>query len=248
MLHFFRKMRKALVPENRFGRYFFYALGEIVLVVIGILIALQVNNKNEYRKARKFEVNILKEIKNNLVQDLHEIQSDISIMDSVNLACDNIIISLTKEIRSHTLKYNVAKLSVNPHFDPNKSGYELMVSKGVDIIQNDSLRQSISQLYESAYTYYYRYEEERTQFLLLHLEQKLNEYFSREVKPELMFFSVYNVSESDLSRLKKDESFKKLVSAVKLRNEIVKNRAQRIAGYIEKLIDQLEMELKLKNE
>ena len=50
MLRFFRKMRSALIPESRFGRYFFYALGEIVLVVIGILIALQVNNWNEHRK------------------------------------------------------------------------------------------------------------------------------------------------------------------------------------------------------
>lgn len=47
MLRFLRKMRNALIPESRFGRYFFYAVGEIVLVAIGILIALKVNNMNE---------------------------------------------------------------------------------------------------------------------------------------------------------------------------------------------------------
>ncbi|MDB4582337.1 DUF6090 family protein [Draconibacterium sp.] len=51
MLRFFRKMRTALIPESRFGRYLFYALGEIVLAVIGILIALRINNWNENRKA-----------------------------------------------------------------------------------------------------------------------------------------------------------------------------------------------------
>ena len=55
MLHFYRKMRKALIPESRFGRYFFYALGEIVLVVIGILIALQLNSWNADRINKKTE-------------------------------------------------------------------------------------------------------------------------------------------------------------------------------------------------
>jgi len=40
------KMRNALLAENKFARYFFYALGEIVLVVIGILIVLQINSRN----------------------------------------------------------------------------------------------------------------------------------------------------------------------------------------------------------
>lgn len=53
MLRAFRKMRSSLLSENRFARYFFYALGEIILVVIGILIALQVNNLNENQKIEK---------------------------------------------------------------------------------------------------------------------------------------------------------------------------------------------------
>ena len=51
MIKFFRKIRQRLISENRAARYLLYALGEIVLVVIGILIALQINNANEHRKA-----------------------------------------------------------------------------------------------------------------------------------------------------------------------------------------------------
>ena len=52
MIKFFRKIRQNLLLENRTGKYFKYAIGEIILVVIGILIALQINNWNEDRKNR----------------------------------------------------------------------------------------------------------------------------------------------------------------------------------------------------
>mgnify|MGYP000731225644 CR=1 FL=1 len=50
MIKFFRKIRYNLMSENRTGRYLKYAIGEIILVVIGILIALQINNWNEHKK------------------------------------------------------------------------------------------------------------------------------------------------------------------------------------------------------
>lgn len=52
MLTFFRKIRAALLAEGKTGKYVKYAIGEIVLVMVGILLALQVNNWNEYRKER----------------------------------------------------------------------------------------------------------------------------------------------------------------------------------------------------
>ena len=59
---------------------------------------------------------------------------------------------------SEGFNYNVAKMKVAPHFNPNKSGYELLISKGVEIVVNDSLRMAISDLYESYYPYYDQYE------------------------------------------------------------------------------------------
>ncbi|WP_299122275.1 hypothetical protein [uncultured Winogradskyella sp.] len=50
MIKFFRRIRKRLLTENKFSKYLLYAIGEIILVVIGILIALQFNNRNEQRK------------------------------------------------------------------------------------------------------------------------------------------------------------------------------------------------------
>src|SRR5688500_8909010 len=70
MLKVFRNIRRRMVISNSFGNYLLYALGEVVLVVIGILIALQINNWNELRKTRLFEVKMLKETRKSLTQDL----------------------------------------------------------------------------------------------------------------------------------------------------------------------------------
>ena len=59
MLPFFRRIRKNLADENQILKYSSYAIGEIVLVVIGILIALQINNWNEEQKSRKNELTYL---------------------------------------------------------------------------------------------------------------------------------------------------------------------------------------------
>jgi hypothetical protein len=163
--------------ENKNSRYFKYAIGEIVLVVIGILIALQINNWNEANKTSKLETKILKELHSNLLMDLDEIHNDVTFMDSINKACT--------AIKNYFENYNTPNdslfktlsiLRITPHFDPNKSGYELLQSKGIEIISNDSLRNDISLLYERTYPYYKRYEEERLRFHALHSEPILLNY------------------------------------------------------------------------
>ncbi|QRM89738.1 hypothetical protein FG167_11045 [Lacinutrix sp. WUR7] len=72
MIKFFRKIRKNLLSENKFSKYVLYAIGEIVLVIIGILIALQINNKNEQRKTENKIVSILKEVQNDLGLDIQK--------------------------------------------------------------------------------------------------------------------------------------------------------------------------------
>ena len=69
MIKFFRKIRYNLMKQNKTLQYFKYAIGEIVLVVIGILIALSINNWNEARKSSAFEEEILTQVKANLVKD-----------------------------------------------------------------------------------------------------------------------------------------------------------------------------------
>ena len=89
MIKFFRKIRQKLLTENKFSKYLLYAIGEIILVVIGILIALQVNNFNENQKLESIKQNYFKQIIIDLVQQNKYLldqkaflESNISLYDS----------------------------------------------------------------------------------------------------------------------------------------------------------------------
>ena len=69
MINFFRKIRKQFADDNKPLKYLRYAIGEIVLVVIGILIALQINNWNEEKKEQKLGVVVLHDIKDNIIRN-----------------------------------------------------------------------------------------------------------------------------------------------------------------------------------
>ena len=73
MIKFFRRIRQQFLTENKTGKYFKYAIGEIILVVIGILIALQINNNNDLRKERVKEIHYLKNIKQDLIFNNQEL-------------------------------------------------------------------------------------------------------------------------------------------------------------------------------
>ena len=69
MLRFFRTLRQRLLAENRVSRYLIYALGEIALVMIGILLALQVNTWNEERKFKSSQIELLEDLRTQLIND-----------------------------------------------------------------------------------------------------------------------------------------------------------------------------------
>jgi hypothetical protein len=231
--------------ENKTSKYFKYAIGEIILVVIGILIALQINTWNKQNEEHELEHKILKEIRVNLNLDLNEIQEDIDVMADINAACDDVKFYLkTQESPSEQFFINAGLLRVTPHFDPNTSGYGLLVSKGIGIISNDSLRNDISLHYERLYSYYKRYEEERLRFHALHSEPKLIQHFAPVYDETQLYFLKHKISQDDFNNLKMDTTFNKIVSAIAFENSSVKNRAERVEKSILSLIKSLDKEIK----
>ncbi|ADR22437.1 hypothetical protein MATR_37170 [Marivirga tractuosa] len=152
MIKFFQRIRRKLLTENKFSQYLAYALGEILLVVIGILIALAINNWNNFRHDRNLEEKYLKEIASNLKQDLEDIDFNLK-FNQDKYQSNQIVL----EFINNNMNYND---SLNRHFGNllgstrsivNRSGYETLKSKGLEIISNDSLRQMLSTHYEIKY-------------------------------------------------------------------------------------------------
>lgn len=83
MIKFFRILRQKLLSESKFGRYMLYALGEIILVVIGILIALEINNANDLRKNKAQEQQLL-------VSLLEECEANLDLLENTILRNDSI--------------------------------------------------------------------------------------------------------------------------------------------------------------
>ena len=244
MINFFRKIRKQLANENKFSKYTRYALGEIILVVIGILIALWINQRVNYNNERKIETAILEEIRSNLENDLSEINEDITYMDTINAGANFVIKYLQDfDIPNSEFNHNVLKIRTSPHFNPNTSGYRLLVSKGVEIIKNNNLRRAISDHYESSYPYYLKYEQERIEFRIRHIEPALLHYFLWINSEDPLWLGDYTISQNDYNIIKSEDRFKKLVHAIIRENGLVQNRAQRIKGYIIDLTYKLDEEL-----
>lgn len=144
MINFFRTIRKKLAAENRFMAYSRYAIGEIVLVVIGILIALQVNNWNELRKNRNKEVNILKELhkdfKNNLEEFIPIKEKQIRTLKNGQIVLRNIKSLNMPQSRDSVYKYATGMFGGYP-YNPSNGAVESLISTGdISLIQNDTLR------------------------------------------------------------------------------------------------------------
>ena len=150
MIKFFRRIRQQLLSENKFSKYLIYAIGEIILVVIGILIAVQINNWNENRLQEKKEIQILKSFESQFQSDISQFDQSLKFYETASRSIDIIINHLDQK-----LPYND---SLNLHFylstrfygdsDLDNNVFESLKSLGVDLISNTVIRKRIVQLYE----------------------------------------------------------------------------------------------------
>lgn len=149
MIKFFRKIRQKLLNENRFSKYLIYALGEIILVVIGIVIALQINNWNEEQKTKKLEQQLL-------VSLLEEFEANLDLLHQTMAMCDSIT-SKTIELGEFTgpslpivdelvlSKILIGVFKYESKFIPNQGVLnEIMNSGRLSVISDAELRKEIS--------------------------------------------------------------------------------------------------------
>jgi hypothetical protein len=144
MIKIFRQIRQRLIKEHKVSKYLLYAIGEIILVVIGILIALQINNWNESRKIKVSEQEILTNLKSELIinkdrliraQQLHlrEYEAGVRLTHLFN--------ANVSTIPTATLDSIVAYFEMAQTFESSDGYIKSLLSSGkVDYIQNSALK------------------------------------------------------------------------------------------------------------
>ncbi len=136
MIKFFRKIRQKLLTENKFSKYLIYAFGEVVLVIIGIIIALQINNWNESRKAFNLELQLYGKIVDDLNDQYKSTNTKISWMKSMqntHYRLYNEINGLVEEKQS--LDFSSLEWILPFQFDFSEKHIESLTS-----ISNDEIR------------------------------------------------------------------------------------------------------------
>ena len=154
MFSFFRKIRRNLLSENSFIKYSRYAIGEIILVMVGILLALQVNNWNQNRNLKQEEIKILKELRRSISSDINSLKVKIQ-FEKRKLAFFKVIkreILLDKP-QNDSITEAFAMVFQTQIFEEEVGTYEVLKSKGLSLISNDSIREQIISLYEKSYIF-----------------------------------------------------------------------------------------------
>ena len=154
MLKFFRRIRQQLLTQNKLSKYLLYAIGEIILVVIGILIALQINNWNEGRKRSQTEVQLLQTMKQAIEYDIKQTKFYMEGNERVVKSCKIILNALDNDVPYHD--------SLSLHFEQANQWWKVLISKhayenaklyGLDFIEHDFTRKQLSSLYEGLWSF-----------------------------------------------------------------------------------------------
>lgn len=184
MLKIFRKIRQKLLSENKFTNYLFYAIGEIVLVVIGILLALQVNTLNQNRLDAKEEKQLLQAIHTKMDHNKFQVNtgskrySDVinSSKELINLSSQETTTTSKEEV--HYLIHNLSKRFLVGN--SNKTSiYDEMIGAGkLNLLKSVQLRNELTSL-KANMELLASYEDIQSSFVDNYLSPYLNKHSGR---------------------------------------------------------------------
>ena len=244
MARIFNTIRQRLIAQNRFTRYLVYAIGEIVLVVIGILIALQLNNWNSKQQVKQIEIKYLREIAKHLRMDSVDIQFNITFNQTRLRSGEMVLKCLNEhEAYSDTMDKYFGNLHYTTRSVMNFSAYETLKARGLEIISDDQLRMMIAELYSFSYHNVIDFEKQDDHLLQYTVVMpavvgKLVMHPSPNNRMELA-----SASPKDFSSLKSDDAFK---NAVVMNNDLRMYMLTNYADLAEKLAmcrEQIRIEL-----
>ncbi|WP_047419858.1 hypothetical protein [Cellulophaga sp. Hel_I_12] len=151
MIKFFRKIRQQLLTENKFGKYLVYAIGEIILVIIGILIALAINDQSKKRDNNKLLDSYIIQLNAEVDSNLKKLNDNKDETTQILTELDTLIkILVNKEYDNPKLLSKSIFIISNTKFNPLTVTYENLIFSGdLKLFEDLNLRNSISETYAS---------------------------------------------------------------------------------------------------
>ena len=145
MINFFRKIRQRLLTENKFSKYLIYAIGEILLIVLGIMIAIQLGNLNQNKNDSLREQRILADLKGEIKSNLNSVDRIIYEKQNIISICSLFLETTGKEAAwndSHNFDSLLIKTIVSGwKFNPENGVLTEIINSGkLDLIKNKKLR------------------------------------------------------------------------------------------------------------
>lgn len=236
MPKFFRRIRLRLLFNKQLQKYLLYATGEILLVMIGILLALQVNNWNTNRNQQRLEKKLLKEMLGNLKQDLSDIESNLETCGRL-LRSNRIVLNhLDLKLPYHdSLEYHYSNLWGNTIFIKNTSAFENLESLGFNIVSTDSLRMKITNLYSGKYNYAKVVEDLDNKYQFEQLQPSLRKY----IRTDVLWSKAYPIAPEALME---NQDFKEVIRFNITTREFVINIYQGLEIEIRDLMKSIQAE------
>ena len=243
MISFFRKIRRALIHSGKFTRYVVYSIGEILLVVIGILIALQVNNWNENRKKRLLELELLEELREGLKSDISDLQYNSQAQQEIFNSQNIIIQWLDGNSPYHdSLSQYFARANAGTVFVANEAPYTSLKTEGIRIIQSDTLRKTISRVYDLDFDYYKQHIIMYNNLMMRGWHDANSPYFEATL-PRMG--SLKNVMQPlDVNKIRRDNEYRYYVKTLRELNYFYLNIIKRAERSASELLDMIDQELR----
>ncbi|MCS5491324.1 DUF6090 family protein [Algoriphagus limi] len=234
MISFFRKFRQKLLTQNRVTRYLIYALGEIFLVVIGILIALQINNWNESRKDRAFELEMLSEINRELLSEIEDKQVALNIFNRAERSLNELLkMRIDDEYSRDSLEQHLNNLgSIGLFFPYSDGAYEALKSGGFDKIQNEKLRNDLIRLYSYNFKLVSIYVNELARPEMIEKFELFYQIFPQKLTPGPEGVIIESLDYSNFEEVIHTDEFMELI---KLGNNVVSSVKPRLIGIIRQM-------------
>lgn len=220
-----------------------YILGEITLIVLGILIAVQINNWNEHRKSRRFEKQIMEEIYQTLEKELAVIGSRIERCETIEKATAEVYQQLGDAIPlTDGLQRSFWLCNWVVFYQPQTIAFERLRAKGIELVSDDQLRLDLLHLHDFLYP------------LVQSFTNRLNAWSETDLKPYAQtHFRIEAETPTkkiyiplDYQNLLENPLFRNLVLDKQSRTKDMRYHLKRVEEQIKLLMDQIEEEYNFK--